>query len=64
MAVEQEGGKRTLVSLAGVAFLIAGMIITALASYAVLSIHWGWGVPFVIIGLTCIVIGFVIPLLQ
>jgi hypothetical protein len=53
-----------LVSLAGVAFLLAGVIITALASYSVTSLHWGWGIPFVIIGVTCLVIGLVIPLLQ
>lgn len=53
-----------MVSLAGVVFLIVGMIITVIASYAVISIHWGWGMPFVIIGVTCLVIGLVTPLLQ
>jgi sugar phosphate permease len=57
-------GEKALVSLAGVAFLIAGVIITAIALYAVLSTHWAWGVPFVFIGVMCLIIGLVIPLLQ
>jgi predicted MFS family arabinose efflux permease len=53
-----------LVSLAGVVFLITGVIITAVALYAVISSHWGWGVPFVFIGVTCLIFGLVIPLLR
>jgi uncharacterized membrane protein HdeD (DUF308 family) len=53
-----------LVVLAGVTFIIAGVIITAIASYSVMSIHWAWGVPFVFVGAICLVFGLVIPLQQ
>ena len=56
--------KKALVSLAGIVFPIAGMIITAIALSAVLSTHWAWGVPFVFIGVMFLIIGLVIPLLQ
>lgn len=53
-----------MVSLAGVAFLIAGLIISAIALYAVFSIHWAWGVPFVFVGVICLLFAFVITLRE
>ena len=53
-----------MVSLAGVALPIVGVIITTIALYEVIVIHWGWGVPFVFIGVICLVSAFVISLLQ
>jgi len=58
------GREKALVALAGVAFIIAGVIITAIASYSVMSIHWAWGVPFVFVGVICLIFGLVIPLQQ